>query len=59
MTEPRTWSLPAAPDCPVRDSHDTLWRPTGEPGEWQSEHGLCTTWATLLTDRGPLTEEVQ
>jgi hypothetical protein len=57
MTEPRVWQLPEPPDCTVRDSHGTVWRPTGHRDEWVSEYRLCTSWATLLTDRGPLTEE--
>ena len=52
----RTWQVPDPPDCPVCDSHGTVWTPTGVPGEWQSRYGLCTTWAILLADRGPLTE---
>lgn len=57
MTEPRTWQMPEQPDCPVRDSHGTRWTQTGNGDEWQNEYGLCTSWPTLLTDRGPLTEE--
>ena len=54
--EPRTWTLPAEPDCLVRDNKGWLWTPTTNPDTpWQSGR-IATTWPMLLT-RGPLTEE--
>lgn len=58
--QPRTWTLPTEPDCPVRDAHDWLWTHNDDPHTpWESDLGsrrVCTTWPLLLT-RGPLTEE--
>lgn len=53
---PRVWELPAEPHCPVEDRHGVVWTRTRSPGEWASQYNLCTNWATLLTDRAPLTE---
>lgn len=56
--EPRIWSLPAEPDCPVRDTAGWVWEPDSgdEDAPWQSKSGrVATTWPMLLT-RGPLTE---
>lgn len=55
QSEPRTWTLPAEPDCPVRDAVGWVWEPTDDPdAPWQSGR-IATTWPMVLT-RGPLTE---
>ncbi len=55
-SRPRTWRLPAEPDCPVRDAEGRVWERTEDPDvPWQIGR-IATTWPMLLT-RGPLTEE--
>ncbi len=54
-SRPRTWRLPAEPDCPVRDAEGRVWEHTNDPDTpWQSGR-IATTWPMVLA-RGPLTE---
>jgi hypothetical protein len=55
-SRPRTWRLPAEPDCPVRDAEGWAWHRTSPKGLWVNEWGMDVAWSFLLT-RGPLTEE--
>ena len=55
MSEPTTYALPAEPEGPVWDSSGDRWD-TG-PSQWlrYGPHGTPSTWASLLSHRGPLT----
>ena len=55
MSEPTTYALPDEPEGPVWDKDGGRWDIGPAHGMWCGPHGNRSSWAALLSCRGPLT----